>query len=192
MTRVCICFSGFLETQEHSFICNCHLQLIIAWYVLYINSVTCYTHSSELRLSAGVSATAGSISQGTLASLFSPKTAREMYTNTKSQHVCACIPAYSALLQGYTAQTCTTLASNSPTAARLSGMFFVTKEEESTQAGIRTCVSVHWHKLVSECWQGLGQPCKDTQPPEPFWCIGTESRSKLSTFEYTLCAGGVP
>lgn len=46
MRRVCFC--GFLETREHSFICNCHLQLIIAWYILYINNVTYYTQSSEL------------------------------------------------------------------------------------------------------------------------------------------------
>lgn len=50
MRRVCICFCGFLETREHSFICNCHPQLIIAWYVLYINNVTHYTQSSGCQL----------------------------------------------------------------------------------------------------------------------------------------------
>lgn len=158
MTRVCICCSGFLETQEHSFICNCHLQLIIAWYILYINNLTCYTHSSELRLSPGVSTTTGSISQGTLASLSSPKTAREMYTNTKSQHVYARIPAYSALLQGYTAQTCTTLASNSPTAARLSGMYSVTKEEEGIQAfslNVSVCTGTNWFLNVGRGWTAV-------------------------------------
>lgn len=131
-------------------------------------------------MSAGVNTTTGSISQGTLASLFSPKTAREMYTNTKSQPVCARIPAYSALLQGCPTQTCATPAR---TAARLSGMSSVTEEEEEgTKAGVWTCV--HGHKLVCECWQWLGQLCKDTQPQEPFWCVGMESLSKPSTFRY--------
>lgn len=73
MRSVCICFSGFLETQEHSFICNCHLQLIIAWYVLYINSVTFYTCSSEHRLSFDANTPMGNISKRTLVCLFGPK-----------------------------------------------------------------------------------------------------------------------
>ena len=138
-------FSGFLETQEHSFICNCHLQLIIAWHVLYINNVTFYTCSLERRLSSGANTTTGNISKWTLVYLFGPKTAcsstKEMYTNTKSQHVCACIQAYSALFQRYTAQTCTELASNFLTIVRLSSirvytLVSVEKEEGGTQAGI--------------------------------------------------------
>lgn len=181
MRRVCFC--GFLETREHSSICNCHLQLIIARYILHINNVTYYTHSSELKLSAGVNTTTGSISQGTLASLFSPKTARELYTNTKSQHASQ---STSLLRQGYTAQTRTTLASNS----------WLQQDSQCTlwQRRKRAHKQVFEHKLVSECWQWLGQLCKDTQPQEPFWCAGMESRSKLSACKYMHTqphAGGV-
>lgn len=155
MRSVCICFSGFLETQEHSFICNCHLQLIIAWYVLYINSVTFYTCSLERRLSSSANTTTGKTSKWTLVYLFGPKTAcspaKEMYTNTKSQHVCACRRAYSALFQRSTAQTCTELASDFLTAVGLSGirvrtLVTVKKEEGGTRAGIWVCVCVRWHK----------------------------------------------
>lgn len=73
MRSVCICFSGFLETQEHSFICNCHPQLIIAWYVLYINSVTFYICSLEHRLSFDANSPMGNISKRTLVCLFGPK-----------------------------------------------------------------------------------------------------------------------
>lgn len=167
MRSVCICFSGFLETQEHSFICNCHLQLIIAWYVLYINNVTFYTCSLERRLSSSANTTTGNTSKWTLVYLFSPKTAcspaKEMYTNTKSQHVCACRQAYSALFQRATAQTCTELASNFLTVVRLSGirvrtLVTVKKEAGGTRAGIGACVCVRWRKgryrfrKAGACW----------------------------------------
>lgn len=126
MRNVCICFSGFLETQEHSFICNCHLQLIIAWYVLYINDDTFYTCSLECGLSSSANTTTGNISKWTLVYLFGPKiacsSAKEMYTNTKSQHVCACTQAHSAVFQRYTAQTRTELASVFLTIVRLSNI----------------------------------------------------------------------
>lgn len=62
--------------------------------------------------------------------MLGPKTAcssaNEMYTDTKNQHVCACIQTYSTLLHRYTAQTCTKLASNFLTVVRVSNIHVYT------------------------------------------------------------------
>lgn len=116
--------------------------------------------SYECRLSSSANATMGNIRKWTLLCLLGPKPAcsfaNKTYTNTKSQHVCACIQTYSVLLHRYTAQTCTELASDFLTVARVSNIHVCTLV---TGKGGRRHISRFLSSLCTlihtQCWSLL-------------------------------------